>query len=177
MAVACFVLAVSGRARADVSSWLFLGTGPSWVREGESRFDSRTALQLDTGMGTPSRHAIIVGGLGRFQTHFGRGTDLALLLRTATHGFVNGGWGGALDLGGYWRSWEAGSTGATGSLVLGAPWGVTLSVGASFGPEDARTYSTVLGIDFARLTIYRKGGPGFWPNPFHPDRDQTLASR
>jgi hypothetical protein len=164
-------------ARGDVSSWLFVGTGPSSMRTSERGSDERWSLGVDAGMGTPPEGVIVVGGLGRFQTHLGRGTDLALLLRTATHGFANGDWGGALDLGGYQRFWEEGSSGGTGSLVLGAPWGITLSLGASLGTNDARTFSALLGIDLARLTVYRAAGQDWWVNPFPPSRSESAAVR
>ena len=95
-------------------------------------------------------------------THFTQGTDLGLLLRTASHGFVNGGWGGAVDLGGYQRWWGGTSSGLMGSLVLGAPWGITLSVGAGVGNDEARTYTASLGVDLARLTVYRRSGMNWW---------------
>ena len=81
-------------------------------------------------------------------------------------GFVNGDWGGGVDLGGYQRWWGTGSTGLQGALVLGAPWGITMSVGAGAGTNDARHYSATLGIDFARLTVYRRSGDSWWKNPF-----------
>lgn len=165
-------------ARADVSSWLFVGTGPSRLRESDFDARQRWSLQLETGLGTPPDNAVIFGGLGRVQTHFGQGTDLALLVRTASRGFVTGGWGGALDLGPYRRFWGVGSTGGSGALVLGAPWGLTLSLGASIGSHEAQTYSACLGIDFARLTVYRTTGQDFWVNPFPPGRGElTSASR
>ena len=98
-------------AQADVSSWLFIGGGPSWTSGGVDPTERNLMFQLDAGMGTPPRDTIIFGGLGRMQTHFGQGTDLGLFLRVATHGFVNGDWGAAIDLGGYQRWWGIGSTG------------------------------------------------------------------
>lgn len=159
------IVATAGSARADVSSWLFVGTGPSWVRHA-SGTTSQLSLQIDTGMGTPPSEPVVIGGLFRLQPHFGHGSDVALLLRTATRDFVNGGWGGAIDLGGYERWWGPGSGGASGSLVLGAPWGITLSATGTLGSNDERSVSAVLGIDFARLTVYRTTGGQWWPNTF-----------
>ena len=174
LGVACFALPAFGAvalspatARADVSSWLFVGPGASYLeRREQPDAVQRFALQVDSGLGTPPSDLLIVGGLFRMTTHFGEGTDLALLVRTASHGFVNGSWGGALDLGGYQRFWGEGSSGFTGSLALGAPWGITLSVGGGIGTNDARTYNAVLGVDFARLTVYRRSGDTWWKNPF-----------
>ncbi|HMJ11805.1 MAG TPA: hypothetical protein VK524_10355, partial [Polyangiaceae bacterium] len=70
-----------------------------------------------------------------------------------------------------------GSTGGAGSLVLGAPWGVTLSLGAMVGTHDSRTFTASLGIDFARLTIYRQAGQNLWINPFPPGRGEAEPAR
>lgn len=164
LAGAC-VVASAASARADVSSWLFVGTGPSWVHHA-SGTTSQLSMQLETGLGTSPYNPVVVGGLLRLQPHFGHGSDVALAVRTATRAFVNGGWGGAIDLGGYERWWGPGSSGGTASLVLGAPWGITLSATGTLGSNDERSYSAVLGIDFARLTVYRTTGGQWWPNPF-----------
>ena len=154
-------------AGADVSSWLFVGGGPSWLRQGsDAELELAPSLQIQTGMGTPPSRTIVLGGLGTMQTHFGHGTDLGLALRIATHGFVNGDWGAALDLGGYQRWWGEGSTGGTAALVLGAPWGITLGLNGSMGTNDHLGYSGVLGIDLARLTVYRRSGQSWLKNPF-----------
>jgi hypothetical protein len=158
--------ALAAPARADVSSWLFVGGGPGFTQYGESALDRQPTLQIESGLGTPPADTLIFGGIGRFHTYFGQGTDLGLMLRTATHGFVNGDWGGAIDLGGYQRWWGIGSSGLQGALVLGAPWGITLSAGGGAGTNDARHYSATLGIDFARLTVFRRTGDSWWKNPF-----------
>ncbi len=135
-------------------------------------FDTQPLLSLQTGMGTPPNSPIIVGGMFKLNTYFGRGTDLGLSLRTATQGFVLGDWGAAIDLGGYQRFWEVGSTGGQGSLVLGAPWGITLDVTGGIGTNDARHVSAVIGIDFARLTIYRTSGQNWFMNPYPAHRSK-----
>jgi hypothetical protein len=160
------VLCWSGRARADVSSWLFVGPGASWTREEHRDPNTQPTMVLDTGIGTPPSGIVAVGGLFHFQPHFGRGSDLGLMLRTATFGFNNGGWGAAIDLGGYQRWWGLGSTGGMGQLALGAPWGITLEVGGGIGENGTRHASAVLGIDLARLTVYRRSGSTWWQNPF-----------
>jgi len=171
-AVALFV-AASGwttPARADVSSWIFAGYGPAAVDDGKA-WETESLLALETGLGTPATGAIIFGGMFKLGTYFGRGTDLGLSLRTATKGFVLGDWGAALDLGGYERFWEIGSVGAQGSLVLGAPWGITLSLTGGMGTNDARHAGAVIGIDFARLTVYRQSGENWFMNPYPAVRD------
>ena len=164
---ACAVVIVSGRARADVSSWAFVGSGASSVEQ--RRLERRTdpTLNIETGIGTDPSKRFIVGGLVKFQTFFGDGTDLGLVLRGATQGFVTGKFGLALDAGGYRRFWGAGSSGAQAALVLGGPWGLTLSIGGGVGTHDARQFGATLGLDFARLTVYRLSGESWFPNP-HP---------
>jgi hypothetical protein len=103
------------------------------------------------------------------QPIFGEGTDLALLFRGATRGFVQGGFGFAIDAGGYERFWGQKSAGGLGSLVLGAPWGVTLSASAGMGTHDTRFATLTLGLDFARLTVYRTSGTNWFPNPHATD--------
>jgi len=109
---------------------------------------------------------LIFGGLFSWEPHFGYGSDLSLSLRTATRSYVNGGLGLALDLGPYQRFWGESSVGGAGTLWLGAPWGVSLGVGGSVGSHEARSFSAILGIDFARLTVYRNTGTSAFLNPF-----------
>lgn len=162
----------SGVAAADVSSWIYTGAGPAWVWHREN-VELYPALRLEAGLGTPPSRPIIVGGLFRVEPRFGHSTDLAVLVRTATRQFVNGGWGLALDLGGAERvpTW---SPGVTGSLVIGGPWGLTASAGSVYGTDDAASITATLGFDFARLTVYRRSGAQWWENPFpayRPEED------
>jgi hypothetical protein len=165
LAVLATSQAFSPSARADVSSWVYAGFGPASFEGGERQ---RYTLQLETGLGTPPA-AIVAGGLFRVQPYFGEGTDLALLARVATRGFVQGGFGVALDAGGYERFWGEGSQGGLGSLVLGVPWGINLSASAGIGTNDARFASITLGLDFARLTVYRTSGTNWFLNPHATD--------
>jgi hypothetical protein len=67
-----------------------------------------------------------------------------------------------------------------GSLVLGAPWGITLSLGGGFGNDESRTYTASLGVDLARLTVYRRTGMNWWNNPFpayRPEEDENERFR
>jgi hypothetical protein len=157
-------LLLSTSAHADVSSWLFPGLGPSARWEEDGTASSYLSLQIDTGLGTDPSHPLIFGPLLRMQTHFGLTTDFALLARGATQGFVIGDWGLALDVGGYVRTTEN-HQGLVGSLVLGAPWGITLSVTGASAFDDRYLGSAVLGVDFARLTVYRTTGTTWWRNP------------
>ena len=169
LAALAFALAAAP-ARADVSSWLFAGAGPSGLFRSGASNDYAASMQLDAGMGSTPKAAVAVGGLLRMHTRFGDGTDLGLYVRTATGGFSRGTWGGAIDLGGYERWWGQAAPGYAGSIVLGAPWGITLSLDAARDTKEVNTFACVLGIDFARLTVYRSSGLGWMPNPFPSPR-------
>lgn len=162
---AALVFLTPGVARADVSSWLFVGGGASGVWPPHVAGHGDAALQIDTGLGSTPSGSVVVGGLLRMQTHFGDGTDFGLYLRTATGGFARGTWGAALDLGGVERTWGP-APGYSGSVVLGGPWGLALSLGATRDSKDVTTFTAVLGVDFARLTVHRSTGTGWMPNPF-----------
>jgi hypothetical protein len=165
IAVCLAVLGLSKGARADVSSWFYTGFGPALMR-GED--NPRWTLELETGIGTPPG-PVVFGGVVRAQPFFGLGTDLALMARGATRGYVQGGFGLAVDAGGFERFWGRHSAGGLASLSLGAPWGITLSASGGMGTHDTRFATMTLGIDFARLTIYRTNGTRWFMNPFATD--------
>jgi hypothetical protein len=148
-----------------VSSWFFVGGGPSWLSEQKLSYELKPAMQMDLGMGTPSSHPVVVGVLARSTTHFGMGTDLALALRGTTGGFSRGDWGVALDAGAFKRWWGMGSYGPLASVHLGAPYGLQLSFNGLMGKDDHRTFTVVFGIDFLRLTVHRLSGEQWWKNP------------
>jgi hypothetical protein len=161
------VLVFSSPARADVSSWVSVAAGATMLEDRIGRSTAPT-LELKTGIGTPPLGDFLaMGGLFQLQTHFGNGIDLGLVARFATKGYVLGDFGIALDLGGYQRFFGEHSRGGLGALVLGAPWGLFLSAGGGLGTDDERHGGLVLGIDFARLTVYRDVGTSHFPNP-HP---------
>jgi hypothetical protein len=162
-AFALALLGSSSIASAQATSWLYVGGGAGVVDQGEK--DTRSAVQLDTGIGTSATHPVVVGGLFRLQSYIGAGADLGLAARLATRGFALGGFGAGIDAGVYQRWWGTESTGFTGNLVLGAPWGVTLLGGASVGSGDQRIYFASLGIDLARLTVHRHTGLEWFANP------------
>jgi hypothetical protein len=165
LALAGSLVLSTSPARADVSSWLFAGFGPSSIiRKGTT--DVRGSLQLDAGVGSSPAGAFAMGGLVRAHVHFGGGADFGLFWRTATGGYVRGNWGAALDLGGYVRTWTEGSPGAAGTISLGAPLGIVLNLDAGRGRDDVTTLAAVIGFDFARFTIYRETGTNWFPNPF-----------
>lgn len=157
----------SGAARADVSSWIYVGGGASSVEQRGLDRKLRPTFALDTGLGTSPEKSVVLGGLFKLQGFAKEGVDLGLSLRVASRGFVTGRFGLALDAGPYRRFWADGSTGAQAALVLGGPWGLTLSLGGGLGSHDARQVGATLGFDFARLTVYRLSGENWFPNP-HP---------
>ena len=160
-------LAHSAPASADVSSWAYVGSGVSSLEQQSLERRVDPTLAIETGIGTSPRRSLVVGGLFKLSALFGDGADLGLALRVANRSFVTGGFGLALDAGPYQRFWGDGSTGGQAALVLGAPWGITLSVGGGLGTNDARLFGATLGLDFARLTVYRLAGENWFQNP-HP---------
>jgi hypothetical protein len=165
VALGLTALCLPREARADVSSWVSVASGPTYLDDGVAP-RSAASLQMNAGIGLPPSSSIVVGGLFDVTTHFGQGTDLGLLARFATRGFVLGNWGAALDLGGYERFWGRGSAGGLGKLVLGAPWGLQLGLGGGIGSKDAKFFGVTLGVDFARLTVFRTVGENYFPNPY-----------
>ncbi|WP_437679833.1 hypothetical protein [Sorangium sp. So ce131] len=166
-------------SRADASAWVFTGAGAVAWKQGDSDFVFDGALSLDVGVGTTPDAPFIFGGLARATPILDSGIDLALLARAATRGFQAGDFGLALDAGAYTRLWGERSTGFTGSLTLGAPPGITLSLQGSIGTNDAVSFAAVAGIDLLRLTVYRQSFLPLWPNPSpaQQDRSPTVAAR
>lgn len=161
------VAGYAGHARADVASWVYVGGGATAVTQRAFDWKVDPTMNIEAGMGTSASRPFVLGGLVKFQTLFGDGTDLALALRVATQGFATGRFGLALDAGPYARFWGDGSAGGQAALVLGGPWGLTLSLGGGLGSNDARQFGASLGVDFARLTVHRLSGENWFPNP-HP---------
>lgn len=160
-------LLVAGSASADVSSWAYAGFGPGILDFGAEERE-RLVLEWEAGVGSAPA-AWVFGGVFRGQSFLGDGTDLSLLARGASRGYVQGAFGFALDLGAYQRFWGEGSTGVTSAVVFGIPWGITLRAGGGLGTNDQRFASLTLGLDFARLTVYRTEGTGWFANPFATD--------
>jgi hypothetical protein len=160
------LLCAARPAHADVSSWALVGGGVSQLAQKQLPSTTVASMRVHFGMGTDPSHPLVLGGLFSWEPHFGYGSDIAQMVRLATRGYVNGGLGLAFDLGPYERFWGERSVGGAGTLWLGAPWGLSLGVGGSVGSNDARGFSAILGIDFARLTVYRNTGTNLFLNPF-----------
>ena len=133
-------------------------------------------LQFETGLGSPAKHGFVVGGLFQFHGYLANGVDLGAALRFTHKSFVLGDWGAALDLGFYQRWWGGDSTGGSARLVLGAPLGITASIGGTLGSNDQQIVSATLGIDFARLSVHRSTLLDWWHNPFPPETGDAPAT-
>jgi hypothetical protein len=146
---------------------VYIGGGAVALKQGTTIPDYAVsgAMQIDVGVGTTPEAPFIAGGLFRLTPMFTSGVDMGLLARGATRGFQQGGFGVALDAGGYLRVWGPGSVGFQGGLTIGAPLGLTLALMGSVGSDSARSFGATLGIDFLRLTVYRKTMLEAWPNP------------
>lgn len=157
-------------ARADVSSWLMLGGGVAGNHSSRPEFGDfklMSSMRLETGMGTDPSRPFVIGGLVRLDTMFSHGSDMSALVRIADNGFVNGDWGLGFDIGAVARYWgEPNAFGASGTLLGGGPWGLELQVGGLWATHETKTVSVILGIDLARLTVYRKSGSSWWKNTF-----------
>lgn len=166
LGVSLLVHAAARSARADVSSWAFVGGGVTQLHQEALSSRSAGAMRIQFGVGSSPANPLVLGGLFSLEPNFGYGSDLALLVRGATRGYVNGNFGLALDVGPYERFWGQHSEGGAATLWLGGPWGVGLGLGGSVGSHDERGFSAILGVDFARLTVYRNSGTNWFPNPF-----------
>jgi len=166
-------LALSRPVAAEPSTWMYLGAGPAELERDET--DRSTLIQVETGLGSPAKFGLVFGGLFQLHGYLEHGIDLGAALRTTHEGFVLGSWGVALDLGFYQRWWGGDSTGGSARLVLGAPLGITASLGGALGTNDHRTLSATVGIDFARLTVHRDALLNWWTNPFPPEGSEELA--
>ncbi len=164
----CWCL-VSSAVQAEPAAWLSVTAGPAWLQDhGADWGTPHGLLEVSSGLGTSPFRPIVFGGIIRSSTLIGSGTDLSLLGRGATRGYALGDWGGALDLGGYERFWGETSAGFTGSLNLGAPFGIVAALGGQLGTGATRGLTATLGFDFARLTVFRTSGENWWKNPFPP---------
>jgi hypothetical protein len=161
------VFAAASPARADASTWVFVGGGGlGWKTSEYNGVNPAGTVVVDGGIGTSPDARFIVGGLFRFQPIFpAGGIDLSLLTRFATHGFQAGDWGVALDVGGFARPWGHRSIGFAGSVSLGMPLGITLMLQTELGTDHAITLGAVAGVDLLRLTIYRQTLLKWWQNP------------
>lgn len=162
VAFGCSLLAARS-ARAELSSWLYLGVGGAGL-SGNRITSPRVAGQLDTGVGSSPHRAVVVGVGARMQPYFGEAVDFAAYLRGATQGYVTGRFGVALDAGAYAGAGATRTTGFLGTLNVGLPWGVVASGSYAQADQGEKAVTVTLGVDFLRLTVYRLSGEKQWPN-------------
>jgi hypothetical protein len=167
--------ALESPAAADPTPWFSLGGGYGIQRNGNARSnDGAGAITAAIGVGTPSSHPLVLGGLFRTTGYVGLGVDLGVGLRLATRGFCIGDWGVAVDLGLGARVWGQGSYGnfpVQPALTFGLPYGLQIVAGADVGDvasdkPSAKGGFLALEIDLLRLTVMRMGDTTkTWPNP------------
>jgi len=167
---------VCGDAAADATGWIHAGSGVlAWQGGDADQLELSPALAFDMGVGTSDRADYIFGGYFRVQPIIGHGTDLALFARFATSAFQTDAIGFALDAGAYQRWWGTESTGFIGQGVIGGPLGLQLALIGTVGSHDTFGFGGILGIDLARLTIYRQHLLDWWPNPRPTDAFASLT--
>ena len=165
----------SSAAHADATGWVHTGGGAMGLHVGpDADITLEPTMAVDLGVGTTSQSPFILGGLFRVQPYFNHGVDLGLMGRFATAGFQKSVIGFALDLGMYQRWWGEQSTGFMGEVVLAGPLGLQLSAIGEYGSNDSYGFGGVLGLDLARLTIYREHLLDWWPNP-NPDLPKNVG--
>jgi hypothetical protein len=176
LSLAAVAFLASSAARADATGWVHTGGGVLAFHDGpDADLVLAPTMAIDLGVGTTSRAPFILGGLFRVQPVFDHGVDLALMGRFATEGFQKSVVGFALDLGMYQRWWGKQSTGFAGELVLAGPLGLQLSALGEYGSNQSYGFGGVLGLDLARLTIYREHLLDWWPNPQTEPRAKTVG--
>jgi hypothetical protein len=171
---ACLV-AAPGEARADVTSWLAVGSGYAGLKNRfTSSWNTGADLTYSLGVGTSPLSPVVIGGVVRGTSMLGlSGTDLGVALRLASGGYARGEWGLALDLGGVVRAWGDDAYGTlplAAAVTLGAPWGLglALSFASTTEPGGSQSYTAfaAIEIDLLRLTVMRQGpSERWWPNP------------
>lgn len=159
-------------ARADVTSWLAIGSGYSVHKDASGARHESVPLSYSIGAGSSPTSSVVVGMLLRATGFFTLGTDLSVAVRGTTGGFSRGDWGVALDVGVVGRFWGGGNYGEYPVQVVvtgGAPWGLQLGVGADFwsvSGQTAQSLFAVLEVDLLRLTLMRQGSTDrYWRNP------------
>lgn len=166
-------------ARADVSSWIFVGGGAANLDLDEGiETVNPIALQLDAGFGTAPTGPLVLGFAAKAWTFLDHGTDIGLAARLTTAGYSQGDWGLALDLGGTQRFWgDSVKTLPSTSLSLGLPWGLTLAATAASDFDATQSLVLTLGFDWARMTVHRTSGDSWWRNYRLPLADQEVSKR
>jgi hypothetical protein len=173
-ATGCLLLAVARPALADPTTWLALGGGLSLDHSTVTKatnFDP--AFSATMGVGTSPVHSWVIGGVFRSLSRFNEGGDISLALRVTTGSFSRGDWGFGFDLGPGLRLWGNNAFGTfplEGVVLLGAPWGFQVSLGADIvnleGTPSSLGGYAVIEFDLLRFTLNRQGSTdAYWKNP------------
>jgi len=157
------VLLVSQRAEADVSSWYSIAPGLSVIDQGSTL--ASPLLDVDAGLGTTPEKPFVFGGIFHLGAQFEVGADLGGALRFCSGSYARGDWGFGADLGTHYRVATFGGAAASGRILLGAPLGLVLHIGGSYGEGGVGTLSASLGLDFARLSTHRRYLTHVLPSP------------
>ena len=172
--IAIAFAAASTPARADVTSWLAVGSGYAFNHNFSAKTDDPAGvLTYSVGVGSSPLAPFVIGGIMRGTMFFTQGTDLGVAIRGATGGFARGDWGLALDAGVVARWWGGDAYGdyplqfiLTGGMPFGFQVGLGADVWSVSGQQGARGFFGVVEIDLMRLTVMRQGSTeSLWKNP------------
>ena len=174
--VACgaLVCSVTRPARADVTTWLAFGAGLA-VDHSTANHSTNWSPGFSTsiGVGSDPTHAWVLGGVFRVVSHITEGADLNIAARLTTGGYSRGDWGFGIDLGPGLRLWENNQDGTfplQGDVILGAPWGLQLTLGSDImnlavHPSSIGGFA-LIEFDLMRFSVMRQGSTdAFWKNP------------
>jgi hypothetical protein len=161
-------------ARADVTTWLALGGGVSLDHSMVTKETNLSpAFSASMGVGSSPVHSWVVGGVFRSLSRINEGGDISLSLRVTQGSFSRGDWGVGFDLGPGLRLWGNNAYGTyplEGVVLLGAPWGLQMSIGADIvnlaGTPTSLGGYAVIEFDLLRFTVMRQGSTDrWWKNP------------
>ncbi len=145
-----------GAAHGPTKGFIFASGGVA--THTSNGVDSRsTAPFFMTGVGAEvyEQHGVhfapMVDAIVRSRANVATSTDVALVSRVSSTGFVDGGFGAAIDLGVWTRVHGGHAIGPLAGLTLGAPAGVQASWIVQHGDSDVRGFAVVVGFDLARV--------------------------
>lgn len=159
--------AVALTAHADVTGWTAVRSGYG-VDNLTGTESAGATLQMDAGAGTSPHAPLLVGALFRVTSQIGTGTRLAFPVRVATRGFQMEPWGAALDVGPGFRTWDTVTVSGEAALVGSGPLGLELALRGTLDGDERIGGAVLLGVDLAKLTVYRTSLGSQYPNPMPP---------
>ncbi|MGZ3417994.1 MAG: hypothetical protein ACXVEF_36370 [Polyangiales bacterium] len=143
----------SGSGSPDGQGWVYVEGGAAPGRDGE-RTSYGPIFHAGAGGSIYEGGAFVVGPtfsaiVRPTVATAPSSTDLALSVRTATLGFRSG-FGAAFDVGGFTRVSGTRAFGPSGSITLGAPYGIQASWLVEMPKGGVPTQALLFGIDLAR---------------------------